>query len=108
MNLEKIAMHIAATNPVSLDLEGLNPELVEKERQVLIEQATASGKPKEIAEKMVEGRIKKFCEEIVLLEQNFVIDGKTKIKDVINNYAKEISSEITIADFKATYLRPRH
>ncbi len=101
---KKIAMHIAATNPVSLDLESLNPELVAKERQVLIEQATASGKPKEIADKMVEGRIKKFCEEIVLLEQNFVIDGKTKIKDVINNYAKEISSEITIADFKLLIL----
>ena len=101
---KKIAMHIAASNPISLDLESLDPNVIEKEKQVLIEQAISSGKPKEIAEKMVQGRIKKFCEEVVLLEQNFVIDGKTKIKDVLKQSSQDSEDKISISSFKILIL----
>ena len=101
---KKIAMHIAASNPISLNLENLDPNIVDKEKQVLMEQAISSGKPKEIAEKMVEGRIRKFCEDVVLLEQTFVIDGKSKIKDVLKQYSTELGSEISIDSFKMLIL----
>mgnify|MGYP001316786529 FL=1 len=101
---KKIAMHIAASNPISLDLESLDPNVIEKEKQVLIEQAISSGKPKEIAEKMVQGRIKKFCEEVVLLEQNFVIDGKTKIKDVLKQSSQDSEDKVSISSFKILIL----
>lgn len=71
---KQIAMHVAASNPQSLDSESLDPAIVERERAVLIEQAIESGKPKEIAEKMVEGRMKKFLKEICLVDQPFVMD----------------------------------
>ncbi len=101
---KKIAMHIAASNPISLDLESLDPAIIEKEKQVLIEQAISSGKPKDIAEKMVQGRIRKFCEEIVLLEQIFVIDGKTKIKDFLKQSSNDLGTEISIDSFKMLVL----
>ena len=101
---KKIAMHIAASNPISLNLESLDPKIIDKEKQVLIEQAISSGKPKEIAEKMVEGRIRKFCEEVVLLEQTFVIDGKSKIKDILKQYSTELGAEISIDNFKMLIL----
>ena len=101
---KKIAMHIAASNPISLNLDSLDPKIIDKEKQVLIEQATASGEPKEIAEKMVEGRIRKFCEDVVLLEQTFVIDGKSKIKDVLKHYSTELGTEVSIDSFKMLIL----
>ena len=101
---KKIAMHIAASNPISLNLESLDPEIIDKEKQVLIEQAISSGKPKEIAEKMIEGRIRKFCEDVVLLEQTFVIDGKSKIKDVLKQYSTELGTEVSIDSFKMLIL----
>ena len=101
---KKIAMHIAASNPISLNLENLDPKIVEKEKQVLVEQAISSGKPKDIAEKMVEGRIRKFCEEVVLLEQTFVIDGKSKIKDILKHHSIELGEEISIDSFKMLIL----
>ncbi len=101
---KKIAMHIAATNPISLNIDSLDPEIVNKEKQVLIEQAISSGKPKDIAEKMVEGRIRKFYEEVVLLEQTFVIDGKSKIKDLLKQYSSELKTEVFIGSFKMLIL----
>ncbi|MDC3063480.1 translation elongation factor Ts [Alphaproteobacteria bacterium] len=101
---KKIAMHIAASNPISLNIDSLDPKIVDKEKQVLIEQAVSSGKPKDIAEKMVEGRIKKFFEEVVLLEQTFVIDGKSKIKDVLKQFSSELGTEISIETFKILIL----
>ena len=101
---KKIAMHIAALNPISLNIDSLDPKIVDKEKQVLIEQAVSSGKPKDIAEKMVEGRIRKFCEEVVLLEQTFVIDGKSKIKDILKKYSSELGEEISIESFKMLIL----
>ncbi len=101
---KKIAMHIAATNPISLNIDTLDPQIVDKEKQVLIEQAILSGKPKDIAEKMVEGRIRKFCEDVVLLEQTFVIDGKSKIKDVLKQNSNELGADISIDSFKILIL----
>ena len=93
---KQIAMHIAATSPKSLNIEDLDSELVEREREVLIDQAMSSGKPKEIAEKMVQGRLQKFFQEVVLNEQISVIDGETKIKDVINKLSKDLGTEVKI------------
>ncbi|MBO1327961.1 translation elongation factor Ts [Acetobacter suratthaniensis] len=79
----QIGMHVAATRPSSLDVDNLDQDAVERERAVLIEQSRASGKPEAIIEKMVEGRIRKFYEEVVLLEQVWVHDGETRVKDVV-------------------------
>ena len=101
---KQIAMHIAATSPKSLNIEDLDPEVVERERQVLIDQAMSSGKPKEIAEKMVKGRMHKFFQEVVLNEQVSVIDGETKIKDLIKKTSLELKTEIKIKGFKVLKL----
>jgi elongation factor Ts len=79
----QIGMHVAATRPSSLDVDNLDQDAVERERAVLIEQSRASGKPEAIIEKMVEGRIRKFYEEVVLLEQVWVHDGESRVKDVV-------------------------
>jgi len=96
---KQIAMHIAATSPASLSVDDLDPEAVQRERDVLIEQAKASGKPQEIAEKMVEGRMKKYYQEVVLLEQTSVIDGETRIADVVANAGKDAGAEIALTGF---------
>ena len=96
---KQLSMHIAATNPRAATTAELDPAIVEKERTFLIEQAKESGKTQEIAEKMVEGRIRKFFSEVVLAEQTFVIDNETKIAQVIENAAKEIGSPIELVGF---------
>jgi len=96
---KKIAMHVAAASPQSLDVESLDASALERERAVLIEQAKASGRPDDVIQKMVEGRVRKFYEEVVLLEQAFVMDGKTKISDVVAQFAKEIGSPIKLTGF---------
>lgn len=96
---KQIAMHVAAAKPEALTREGVDASLLEREKNVLKEQAIASGKPAEIAEKMVEGRIRKFYEEVVLLEQLFVMDGKTKVSDVVAGVAKEVGAPIAITGY---------
>ncbi len=96
---KQIAMHVAAVNPQFLNVDSVDADALERERQVLSEQARASGKPEEIIGKMVEGRLRKYYEEVVLLEQVFVMDGETKIKDVIANAAKESGKPITLTGF---------
>lgn len=96
---KKIAMHVAAAAPQALCIEEVNPELVEREKTILEDQARASGRPDNVIEKMIEGRIRKYFEEIVLLEQNYVIDGKTKIKDVIAEAAKELGADIQLTAY---------
>ncbi len=96
---KQVAMHIAATSPASLSVEDLDAETVAREREVLIEQAKASGKSQDIAEKMVEGRMKKYYQEVVLLEQTSVIDGETRISDVIANAGKEAGVNIALKAF---------
>jgi elongation factor Ts len=96
---KQIAMHVAAAKPEALNREGVSADALEREKSVLIEQAVASGKPKEVAEKMVEGRIRKYYEEIVLLEQAFVMDGKTKIADVVKAAEADAGAPITLKNF---------
>lgn len=96
---KQIAMHIAAARPQALNTASVDPALVERERSIFIEQSKASGKPDNIIEKMVDGRIRKFFEEIVLLEQVFVIDGKTKISDLLKESAKTVGAEVSINSF---------
>ncbi len=96
---KQIAMHIAATNPQSLSVADLDQSLVEREKSVLTDQAAGSGKPAEIIAKMVEGRIRKFYQEVVLLEQAFVIDGETPVNKVLANAAKDAGAPVEIAAF---------
>ncbi|MGB1669187.1 MAG: translation elongation factor Ts, partial [Candidatus Puniceispirillaceae bacterium] len=91
--------HSAATAPASLSVDDLDQDMVQRERDVLIEQAKASGKPQEIAEKMVEGRMKKYYKEVVLLEQVSVIDGETQISDVVAKAGKDAGAEIALTGF---------
>jgi elongation factor Ts len=79
----QIGMHVAATRPEALDIDSVDPAALDRERAVLSEQARASGKPEAIIEKMVEGRIKKFYEEVVLLEQVWVHDGESRVRAVV-------------------------
>jgi len=97
---KQISMHIAATSPKSLYINDLDKTFVERERQVLIDQALASGKPKEIAEKMVNGRMQKFYQDVVLNEQISVIDGETKIKDLIKKASVDSGFDIKLKGFK--------
>ena len=96
---KQLAMHIAATAPASLSVDNLDAELVAREREVLIEQAKSSGKPQEIAEKMVEGRMKKYYQEVVLLEQTSVIDGETRIADVLTKAGNDSGSAVALTEF---------
>jgi elongation factor Ts len=79
----QIGMHVAATKPDALDVSAVDPAALEREKAVLSEQARASGKPENIIEKMVEGRIRKYYEEVVLLEQVWVHDGESRVKKVV-------------------------
>jgi elongation factor Ts len=86
---KKIAMHIAATAPLSLSSDAIDPKALERERAIFMEQARASGKPEEFITKMVDGRIRKFYEEVVLLEQAFVMDPQKRVKDVVGTISAE-------------------
>jgi elongation factor Ts len=96
---KQLAMHIAAANPQFLDVASVDAASLDRERDILREQARASGKPDAIIEKMVEGRIRKYYEEVVLLEQIFVVDGETRIAKVVEAAAKEIGAPIKITGF---------
>ncbi len=96
---KQIAMHVAAANPQAVSRDDLDPGALEREREVLSEQARASGKPEEIIGKMVEGRLRKFYEEVCLLEQIFVIDGESKVRAVIDAAAKEAGAPIEVTGF---------
>jgi len=87
---KKIAMHIAATNPISINIDGIPKETLDREKKILIEEAKDSGKPEDIIEKMTEGRLKKFYQESVLLEQTFVVDGESKIEEILNSLDKPV------------------
>lgn len=105
-NLEKleqlgkqIAMHVAAARPIALNESEVDGATIEREKQIFSEQAKASGKPDNIIEKMVEGRIKKFYAEVVLPQQTFVIDGKSSVADYVAAVAKELGAPIQISGF---------
>jgi elongation factor Ts len=96
---KQIAMHVAAANPQSLSIDQVDPAMLERERSVLAEQARASGKAEEIIGKMVEGRLRKYYEDVVLLEQLYVIDGESRVKQVVEKAAKEIGAPVKLAAF---------
>ena len=91
--------HVAATNPQSLSVADLDPAITERERGVLAEKAGQSGKAADIVAKMVEGGIRKFHQEVVLLEQAFVMDGKTKVAKVVEDTAKQVGGPVRVAGF---------
>jgi elongation factor Ts len=95
----QLAMHVAAASPLYLDIASVPPAALERERGVLREQARASGKSGDIVERMVEGRLRKFYEEFVLLEQIFVVDQETRIAKVVENAAKAAGAPITVAGY---------
>lgn len=93
---KQVAMHVAATNPASLSRNDLDPEIVEREKHFLTEQARESGKPEEIIEKMIVGRINKFYGEVCLLEQVFVIDGENKVGKAASNAGVEVTEFVRL------------
>jgi elongation factor Ts len=95
----QIAMHVAAAHPLAVRPEELPAEVVARERQIFAEQARESGKPETIIEKMVEGRVRKFYEEAVLLAQTWVIDNETKVEKVLEQAGKDLGAKIEVAGF---------
>ena len=91
-----IAMQIAATNPIALSREKVPQEVIEREKEIYSDQAKSSGKPEDIIEKMVEGRINKFYQESCLLEQNFIKDPDKKLKDIVTESIATLGENITV------------
>jgi elongation factor Ts len=94
-----IALHAAATNPLSLSPDDLDPASVAKERVILTEQAAESGKPPNVVEKMVEGRIRKWMEEVVLLKQAYVKNPDQTVEQLVADTAKAVGSPIKVSGF---------
>jgi len=95
----QLAMHIAAANPQAVSASELDPELIERERAILVSQAQESGRPADIIEKMVEGRLRKFYQDVVLLEQVWVIDGETRVSKVVEQLSKDVGAPVEVAGF---------
>jgi elongation factor Ts len=96
---KQLAMHVAAANPLYLDIASVPPAALERERGVLREQAQASGKSDSVIERMVEGRLRKFYEEFVLLEQIFVVDQESKIAKVVEQAGRDAAALIQVESF---------
>ena len=96
---KQLAMHIAAAAPLALTAEHLSPEVIARERAIHADLARQSGKPENVIEKMIEGRMRKFYEEAVLLSQTFVIDGETQISKVLEKASKDLGAPVTIEAF---------
>ncbi|MBO6755581.1 MAG: elongation factor Ts [Roseibium sp.] len=95
----QIAMHVAATSPLALNTDELDPAVVERERSVFVEQARESGKPDNIIEKMVEGRLRKFYEEVTLVKQAFVIDPDKTVEQAVEALAKDLGTGVKLTGF---------
>jgi elongation factor Ts len=93
----QVAMHIAAANPQALNTDDLDPSIIEREKSVLTEQARESGKPEQVIEKMIDGRMKKFFSEVTLLGQNFVIDPDLTVEAAAKKSGVEIVNYIRMA-----------
>ena len=96
---KQLAMHVAAANPQSVSTADLDPAAIERERKVQIDLAGQSGKSPDIVSKMVEGRLRKFYQDVVLLEQTWVIDGETKVAKAIEAAGKDAGAPIKVAGF---------
>lgn len=95
----QLAMHVAAAAPQALSVADVDTQVLDRERAVLAEQARASGKPEEIVTKMVEGRLRKYYQEIVLLEQTYVIDGESKVAKAVEAAAKALGGSLRVGGF---------
>ncbi len=95
----QVAMHIAAINPLALTTDELDPAAVEREKAIFSDQARASGKPEAIIEKMVEGRLRKFYEEVVLLKQSFVLNPDVTVEQALKDAEKEIGAPAKISAY---------
>jgi elongation factor Ts len=96
---KKIAMHIASMNPISIDESGVSKDAIEREKEIFTSQALQSGKPQNVVEKMIDGRIKKFLSESSLLSQSFVMDSKITVGDFVSNFAKQHSTKVSLDSF---------
>ena len=96
---KQFAMHVAAKSPLALSVDALPPDVVARERAIYADQARQSGKPENVIEKMIEGRLRKFYEESVLLSQVFVIDGETPVAKVLERAAKDFGAPVRLAGF---------
>mgnify|MGYP006288614935 CR=1 FL=1 len=96
---KQVAMHVAATNPASLSEQDLDPALVEREKQVLTEQARESGKPDNVIEKMIVGRLNKFFEEVCLLKQKFVVNPDLSVEKALKEAEASVGAPVTVAAF---------
>jgi elongation factor Ts len=96
---KQIAMHVAAAFPLALNADGLDAEVIARERAIAKEKAAESGKPDDIVEKMVDGAMAKYAKENALLSQLFVIDNKTPIADVVARAGKEAGHAIVLSDY---------
>ena len=94
---KQVAMHVAAASPQSVSRADLDPAAVTREKNVLVEQSRASGKPEAIIEKMVEGRLRKFYEEVCLVDQVFVIDGESKVGKVVEGVGAQVGGFVRYA-----------
>lgn len=96
---KKLSMHIAASNPRFLSIESVPADVLSKEKEIAKEQAVTSGKTEAIAERIAEGRVKKFYEEVVLLEQLYFEDNKSNVSNVLDKFNKEHNTKFKIVDF---------
>ncbi|HEX5279329.1 MAG TPA: translation elongation factor Ts [Micropepsaceae bacterium] len=96
---KQLAMHVAAANPLALTADALPPETVARERSIYEDQARQTGKPEGVISKMVDGRMRKFYEENVLMSQTFVVDGETPVSRVLENAAKDVGAPVRITGF---------
>ncbi|KJV86687.1 translation elongation factor Ts [Anaplasma phagocytophilum str. CRT53-1] len=97
---KQLAMHIVAAKPEALSIDTLSSDVVGRERELVARQVEALGKPDSVAQKIIEGRMQKFFEEMVLLEQVFVMDGQTKIRDLLVQKGQSLKHEIRIAAYR--------
>jgi len=95
----QLAMHVAAARPQAVTVDRLDPSLVQRERAIHADQARGTGKPDNIIDKIVDGRMRKYYEEAVLLEQTFVVDPDLKVKDAVDRVAEKIGSSVAVTHF---------
>ena len=97
--LKKLCMHIAATSPLSIDKEALDVKLVNQEREVLLEEVGSMGKPNEVLDKIINGKLEKYFKDVVLLEQRWVHDDKISVKEAIKSFISLTRGNLEIEAF---------
>ena len=96
---KQLAMHVAAAKPDALNIESVDPAVLEREKAIYRDQAVQSGKPADIIEKMLTGRVRKYYEEVVFLEQPYIMDDKAKVSQAVEKAAKEIGAPVKVTGF---------